>query len=175
MLFTGLQQPETLDLFLFALDLLSKINQPTLALNKQRGLHLDLNFLDPFICYSCLCAGHSLLPQCQSQHVFLCYPPTISRSSHTGLRLEQTQANWLYPLLWSSEVWQTHRWGRISLSICMSRSHEASHGACLESTERGWGAVGWGGGVCAVRNGADWRGAGHCAFRQVGVGSGVNW
>ena len=120
---------------------LSKINQPTPALNKQRGLHLDLNFLDSFIIYSCLCAGHSLLPQCQSQHVFLCYPPTISRSSHTGLLLEQTQANWLYPLLWSSEVWQTHRWGRISLSICMSRSHEASHGAGLRGCVWGGGGV----------------------------------
>lgn len=47
----------------------------------------------------------------------------------------------------------------------MSWSHGVSHGACLECTEQGWEAVG----VSAVWNGANWRGAGHGAFRPVGV------
>lgn len=52
----------------------------------------------------------------------------------------------------------------------MSLSHEASHGACLESAGlRGqWGSV-----LCGIVQTE--RGVGHCAFRQVGVGSGVNW
>lgn len=54
----------------------------------------------------------------------------------------------------------------------MSRSHEASRGACLESTE-----LGSGGSSGSVSGGAQTgeEGGGHRAFRQVGVGSGVNW
>lgn len=55
----------------------------------------------------------------------------------------------------------------------MSRSHEASRGACLESTELGSG----GGRSGSVSGGAQTGdgGGGHRAFGQVGVGSGVNW
>lgn len=56
----------------------------------------------------------------------------------------------------------------------MSRSHEASRGARLESTELGSGG-GAEVGPWAEEHRLGRRGGGHRAFGQVGVGSGVNW
>lgn len=139
-------------------------------------IDLDLYFLRSFMCCDlCLCWTLPASSASVAKPAFLSLSHrTMSSYSHTELCLEQTWTNWLYPLAkfrGLTDRTDTRRWKRISLSICMSWSQGASHGACLESIEQGLEAVG----VSALWTGADWRGAGHCAFRQVGEGSGVNW